>query len=280
MTRSTGKGGQTSADGGLIAAAGAPLMAAFRYATGLTWLLVDSTAWTFRGMFAKNVRFGHKALAAQIVRVGVRSASVVCLVQVFLGVTLALQMAPPLEDFGQEATVANIIGVAGFRMLAPIFTAIILSGFAGASIAAELGTMVVSEEIEAMQAMAMNPVRFLVMPRLLATMIATILLTIASDVMIALGGYGTARFVLGEHVWRPYWSLMRAQLEYKDLVTGLIQAAVFGLLIGLIACYEGLKVRGGAQGVGRATTMTVVYGIVSVLIAAFLCTAIFYAYDL
>jgi len=263
---------------GLLAAAGAPLLRAFHYAGGLSWMLIDTLVWTFRGLFSRRVRFGRKALATQMVRVGVKSASIVCLVQAFIGVTLALQMAPTLEDFGQEATIANIIGVAGFRMLAPIFTAIILCGFAGASIAAELGTMVVAEEIEAMQAMALNPIRYLVMPRLLATTIATILLTVVGDIMIALGGYATARFIMGASVYQGYWERMRIQLRYTDFVTGLIQAAVFGLLIGLIACYEGLKVRGGAAGVGRATTMTVVYGIVSVLAAAFVCTAIFYTY--
>lgn len=280
MTPSTGQRGQTSAGGGLIAAAGAPLLRAFHYVGGLSWMLVDTLVWTFRGLFSRRVRFGREALAIQTIRVGVRSAGIVCLVQAFIGVTLALQMAPTLKDFSQEATIANIIGVAGFRMLAPIFTAIILCGFAGASIAAELGTMVVAEEIEAMQAMALNPIRYLVMPRLLATMVATILLTVVADIMIAAGGFATARLILGAHVWQGYWDRMRDQLQYTDFVTGLIQAAVFGLLIGLIACYEGLKVRGGAAGVGRATTMTVVYGIVSILAAAFVCTTIFYTFNL
>jgi len=243
-------------------------------------MLADVAAWAFRGMVSSKVRLGRKALAAQAVRVGVRSLGIVCLVQGFLGVVLALQMVTPLKTFGQEATIANIIGVAGFRMLGPIFTAIVLSGFAGASIAAELGTMVVAEEIEALRAMAMNPIRFLVVPRVLATAVMTVLLTVVADAMIAIGGYLTARLVLGPSVYQNYWERMQTQLAYSDFLTGLIQAAVFGVLISAIACYEGLKVRGGAQGVGRATTMTVVYSIVSIIAAACVCTMIFYTFEL
>jgi phospholipid/cholesterol/gamma-HCH transport system permease protein len=264
----------------MVAAAGAPVIKALRYAGGLSYLLADTAVWIFRGLFAPNVQIGRPAVAAQMVRVGVRSLGIVALVQGFIGVVLALQMAPPLALFGQEKTIADIIGVAGFRMLAPIFTGIILSGFAGASIAAELGTMVVAEEIEAMQAMAMNPVRYLVVPRVLATAVMTVLLSGVSNVMIALGGYFTARLALGSGVWQDYWVRMADILKYRDLVTGLIQAGVFGVLISAIACYEGLSVRGGAEGVGRATTMTVVYSIVAIVAAACLCTMVFYAFGL
>jgi phospholipid/cholesterol/gamma-HCH transport system permease protein len=161
-------------------------------------------------------------------------------------------------------------------MLGPIITAVVLSGFAGASIAAELGTMVVSEEIEAMETMALNPIRFLVVPRVLATVLAMLLLTIIADLMITVGGYAVSRLVLGPDVYEGYWSRMRVQLEYRDFLTGLVQAGVFGVLISAIACYEGLRVRGGAEGVGRATTMTVVYSIVAIIVAACIFTAIFY----
>ncbi|MHC4561648.1 MAG: MlaE family ABC transporter permease [Planctomycetota bacterium] len=264
----------------MVAATGAPVIKALRYAGGLSYLLADTATWTFRGLFAPNVQLGRPALAAQMVRVGVRSLGIIVLVQVFIGVVLALQMAPPLKTFGQEATISDIIGVAGFRMLAPIFTGIILSGFAGASIAAELGTMVVAEEIEAMQAMAMNPVRHLVVPRVVATSTMTVLLSAVSNMMIALGGYLTARLALGPEVWYVYWERMADILKYRDLVTGLVQAGVFGVLISAIACYEGLSVRGGAEGVGRATTMTVVYSIVAIIAAACVCTMIFYTFGL
>jgi phospholipid/cholesterol/gamma-HCH transport system permease protein len=246
----------------------------------MTLLLGETLRWLTRGLVLRTTRFGAAAFASQIVRVGVQSLPIVMLVQVFIGVILALQLTPPLAAWGQEAQVSRIIGVGGFRMLSPILTAVVLSGFAGASIAAELGTMVVSEEIEALEAHALNPVRFLVVPRMLATVIAMLLLTIVADVMIGLGGFATSRLVLSPASYERYWDLMREQLKYRDFFTGLVQGGVFGVLISLIACYEGLKVKGGAEGVGKATTMTVVYSIVAVVMAACVFTIIFYVFDL
>jgi phospholipid/cholesterol/gamma-HCH transport system permease protein len=261
-------------------ALGASVLANVRW-VGRISLLIGETAYrTWRGLVGRKERFGLEALAGQMIRVGVRSSGVVILVQLFIGVILALQMTPPLEPFGQEPMVANIIGVAGFRMLAPILTAVVLSGFAGASIAAELGSMVVAEEIEAMEATALNPIRFLVVPRVLATFIMMLLLTVIADWMICLGGWLTSRAVLGPESYIGYWDRIRDQLAYRDFVTGLIQAGVFGLLISTIACHEGLSVRGGAEGVGRATTLTVVYSIVSIIMAACICTIIFYTFGL
>jgi phospholipid/cholesterol/gamma-HCH transport system permease protein len=264
----------------LVERIGARALGTARYVGGASLLLASTIGWTFRGLVSPKVRLDHRSLATQMVRVGVRSLGIVCLVQGFIGVILALQMEPPLKQFEQQSQIASIIGVAGFRMLGPIFTAVILSGFAGASIAAELGTMVVSEEIEAMDAMALNPVRFLVVPRVLATLTMMLLLTPIADMMIALGGYGISRGVLGPSVYNEYWKLMQNMRTYPDFFTGLTQGGVFGLLIGLIACYEGLNVRGGAEGVGRATTMTVVYSIVAIVLAACMFTVLFYVFEL
>jgi phospholipid/cholesterol/gamma-HCH transport system permease protein len=140
-------------------------LAGVRYVGGMSLLMGQTVRWTALGLFSPKFRFGSEALARQVLRIGLRSVAVVALVQGFIGVILALQMTPPLKPWGQVDKVANIIGVAGFRMLGPIITAVVLSGFAGASIAAELGTMVVSEEVEALQAIALNPIRFLVVPR-------------------------------------------------------------------------------------------------------------------
>ena len=263
---------------GRIEAVGAGALAGFRYVGGMALLLVETIRWTLLGLFTRKVRFSWRAFTNQIVRVGLRSVLIVVLVQLFIGVILALQMTPPLEPWGQVDKVANIIGVAGFRMLGPIITAVVLSGFAGASIAAELGTMVVSEEIEALEATALAPVRFLVVPRVLATFLVTILLSVLADLMIALGGYLASLMINAAPM--GYWRRMQEQLRYRDFVTGLIQAGVFGVLISLIACYEGLKVRGGAEGVGRATTMTVVYSIVAIIAAAAMFTMIFYVFEL
>lgn len=258
-----------------VEAIGARVTGGVCYLGGMTILLGQAISATRATLARKS---GRQALAGQMVRVGIRSVGIVILVQVFIGVILTLQLAPPLEPWGQVDKIANIIGVAGFRMLGPILTAVVISGFAGASIAAELGTMVVAEEIEALQAHALSPVRFLVVPRLLATFVMMILLTIIADWMIAVGGYLTALLVLDPEVCEGYWSLMQEQLRLRDFASGLIMAGVFGMLISLIACYEGLRVRGGAEGVGKATTMTVVYSIVSIILAAGVFTTIFYVF--
>jgi phospholipid/cholesterol/gamma-HCH transport system permease protein len=263
-----------------IEAAGARLIGGLSYIGGMALLLQSTLRWALLGLTSKKVRFGREALVKQMVRVGVRSLGIVVLVQVFIGVILALQMAPPLASFGQQSSIANIIGIAGFRMLGPIITAVILSGFAGASIAAELGTMVVSEEIQALKAFALNPVRYLVVPRVLATFLMMILLTVIADLAISLGGWIAAHWVIGPEVYVGYWQRMQSQLHYQDFVTGLIQAGVFGLLISLIACHEGLRITGGAEGVGRATTMTVVYSIVAIIAAAFVFTVVFYVFKI
>jgi phospholipid/cholesterol/gamma-HCH transport system permease protein len=263
----------------LMEAAGAHVLHGFQYVGGMSLLLVQTVAWMGKAI-ASPKRRDLVSLSEQVVRVGLRSIGIVALVQGFVGVILALQLTPTLADYGQQAQISTVIGIAGFRMLGPIFTAVVLSGFAGASIAAELGTMVVAEEIEALEAMALNPVRFLVLPRVLATFIVMLLLTTFADLMIALGGYLISNLVLGAEVYGRYWERMRDALKFKDYLTGMIQGGVFGVLIGTIACYEGLSVRGGAEGVGRATTMTVVYSIVAVVLAACSCTVIFYVFGL
>ncbi|MCK5114037.1 MAG: ABC transporter permease [Phycisphaerae bacterium] len=259
---------------------GSRVLTVVRYAGGLGILLMATIKCIFAGLVSKKVRIDRKEISAQMIRVGLKSLGIVCLVQGFIGMILALQMAPSLANYGQEGQIAAIIGIAGFRMMGPIITAVVLSGFAGASIAAEIGTMVVAEEIEAMNAMALNPIRFLVVPRVIATTIMMLLLTPIADMMIALGGYFVSWAELGPQVYAKYWATLHDNLEYRDFYTGLIQATVFGVLISLIACYEGLRVRGGAEGVGKATTMTVVNSIVAIILAACVFTVIFYMFKL
>ena len=209
-------------------------------------------------------------------RVGVRSIGIVGLVSGSIGIILALQTSPSLATFGQIDKVANLIAVAVFRELGPLIAAIVLTGFAGASIAAELGTMVVGEEIEALEAMALNPIRFLVMPRVVATTLSLILLSVLSDLMSVIMG-GVAGVFFLDIPYELYKQNTIDQLKLSDFTTGLLKAAVFGLILGLIACQNGLRVTGGAAGVGKATTNTVVQTVVSVVLADLLFTAIFYA---
>jgi len=246
---------------------------------GATYLLGDTVAWVFRTVVRREARFGRENLFAQMVRVGVRSIPIVSLVQIFIGIILALQMAPTLTDYGQIQRVADIVAIAMFRELGPLLSGIVLSGFAGASIAAELGTMVEGEEIKALRACALNPVRFLVVPRFMATVIMLTLLTVIADVIGAFGGFLTGTMILGIDA-QQYLSYTREALTQKDFISGLFKAGVFGVMISMIACYEGLNVTGGAEGVGRATTSTVVKSIVALITADVIFTAIFYAFEI
>ena len=246
-----------------------------RFIGGASHLLGAACKWCLRGLFVRGYKLGRRSLVQQMVRVGVQAIPIVVIVQVFIGVILALQMAPTLERYGQMERVADVVGVAIFRELGPLITAIVLSGFAGASIAAELGAMVESEEIKALRAHALNPIHFLVVPRFLATVLMLTALAVIADVIGVLGGFGTSVLVLGVSP-TEYLSATQDALVMKDFLTGLFKAGVFGVLISMIACYEGLNVTGGAVGVGRATTSTVVKSIVALIATDAVFTAVFY----
>jgi phospholipid/cholesterol/gamma-HCH transport system permease protein len=259
----------------LIEHCGALWVGIFEFLGGISGLLLDVFKWIYRSIFYKDIRFGRAATISQIVRIGFRSIGIVCLVCGCIGLILAFQMEPPLSTFGQTDKIANIVGVAVLRELGPLISAIVLTGFAGAAIAAELGTMVVGEEIEALEAQALNPIRFLAVPRVIATVISLVLLTIIGDVMAILA----ACFVSVELLGVPYELYVAntlAQVSLSDFTTGLLKAAVFGLILVAIACYNGFRVSGGAAGVGKATTDTVVQTIVTIVITDLLFTAIFY----
>jgi phospholipid/cholesterol/gamma-HCH transport system permease protein len=251
----------------------------FEHIGAVCALLGQMLRWLWRWAWHRRVRIGWPAIVSQYVRIGVRSLFIISLVSGCVGLILVLQMAPPLDDFGQKELVANITGVAVFRELGPLIAAIVLTGFAGAAIAAEIGTMVVGEEIEALEAHALNPVRFLVIPRVLAAVVSMTCLAVISDLVAVFSGMLTASLALGIPS-EKYLQNMQEQLKLVDFVTGIGKATVFGLLIGLIACTNGLKVTGGAAGVGKATTGTVVQSVVAIIIADLIFTAIFYALKL
>ena len=244
---------------------------------GVGYLMVDTAGSVGRALFGKRGRrLGWANLWAQMVRVGVRSIPIVMLVLFCIGAILALQMEPTLRTYGATDKVADIISVAVFRELGPLVSAIVLTGFAGASIAAELGTMVVSEEIEALEAQAINPIRFLVVPRVLATTCMMVCVAVVGDLTGVLGGLFVATNVLGITA-SSYIGHTFDAINVDDFTTGLIKAGVFGALISGLACYLGLGVTGGAQGVGVATTRTVVLTIVALITVDLMFTAVFYA---
>ncbi|MBL4697834.1 MAG: ABC transporter permease [Phycisphaerales bacterium] len=243
------------------------------------YLLVDASRWLWRGMFRKKYRLGKNAIVSQICRVGVQSVFIVALVSGSVGLILALRLSPPLDDFGQRDKIANIITVAVLRELGPLIGAIVLTGFAGASIAAEIGTMVVSEEIEALEASALNPIRFLVVPRLLAATVAMTMLGVISSFAAVVAALLISVTMLGIP-YETYVDNMLTQAKLVDFLTGVVKSGIFGTLIGIIACANGLRVTGGAAGVGRATTYTVVECIVAIVVADLVFTAIFFALGL
>ena len=261
-----------------IITVGARSLAFVEFIGGVGCLLRDTLAAIPRGLLARRGRrLAWRNLWAQMVRVGVRSVPIVMLVLFCIGAILALQMAPVLKNYGATSQIANIISVATFRELGPLVSAIVLSGFAGASIAAEIGTMVVSEEIEAMESEAISPIRFLVLPRILATMVMMTCVAVVGDLTGVFGGLVIADSLLG--ISAPqYINRTFEAVEVKDFVTGLIKAGVFGMLISALACFLGLRVTGGAQGVGVATTRTVVLTIVALIAVDLMFTAVFYFY--
>jgi phospholipid/cholesterol/gamma-HCH transport system permease protein len=249
---------------------------AFELIGGVSYLALDVISIILKGIFVPKVRLGKTAIVTQLVRIGVRSVGIVALVCGCVGFILAMQMEPPLRDFGQTDKIANIIGVAIFRELGPLVAAIVLTGFAGAAIAAEIGTMVVGEEIEALEAHALNPVRFLVVPRVLATTVALTALTVIGDVIAVIAG-GVMAVGFLDVPYEVYIANTKQQLVIADFMTGLIKASVFGIILSAIACHNGLRVSGGAAGVGRATTDTVVQAVVAIIIADLVFTLIFYS---
>src|SRR5437870_6481558 len=155
----------------------------------LVMLLGQASGWIIRAIRNRQrVRLGSAAIVSQIVRIGARSIFIISLVSACIGLILALQLSPPLDDFGQKELVANIIGVAVLRELGPLIAAVVLTGFAGAAIAAEIGTMVVGEGIEALEAHALNPVRFLVVPRVIASVVAMTALAVVADAVAVAAG--------------------------------------------------------------------------------------------
>jgi phospholipid/cholesterol/gamma-HCH transport system permease protein len=190
-----------------------------------------------------------------------------------------MQMIPVLEGYGAEARAADIIAIAMVRELGPLVAAIVLTGFAGASIAAEIGSMVVGEEIEALESHAISPVRLLVAPRVLASAVMMICLAVVADIVGVLGGMFTAVLAAGLNP-SQYLRDTFTSIDLLDFGTGLVKACVFGVIISTLACYLGLRVRGGATGVGNATTRTVVYTIVALITVDLLFTGVFYYLEL
>ncbi len=241
---------------------------AFAYVGGLTELAGQTLQQFRRGPLERPL------LTAQLDQIGVRSLSIVVITSAFIGMVLALQTAYALADFGGKLFVGTIVSLSLVRELAPVLMSLMVGGRVGAGIAAELGTMKVTEQIDALRALATNPVRKLVVPRVLACTLMFPLLTIVAIALGILGGLIIA--VSNLHVAGNYYlrSVVEA-VHYNDLASGIGKTFFFGFTTALIACYNGLRTTGGADGVGRATTQTVVTASITTLIMDFFLTKLF-----
>ncbi len=238
------------------------------YLGGLSDLATQTIQQFIRGPIDRAV------VVAQFDQIGVRSLSIVAITSLFIGMVLALQTAYSLSDFGGSLFIGKVVSLSLIRELAPVLMALMVGGRVGAGIAAELGTMKVTEQIDALRALATNPVRKLVVPRVLATTVMMPLLTTLACFIGILGGLIIA--VGSLHLSSNFY--IRSVIEtvkYNDLASGIGKTFFFGFAIGLIACFNGLSTTGGADGVGRSTTATVVTASITVLILDFFLTKLF-----
>jgi len=211
----------------------------------------------------------------QAEEVGVQSLPVVLLTALFTGMVLALQSYVGFHRFGAESMVATVVSLSMLRELGPVLVGLMVAGRVGASFAAELGTMRVSEQIDALWTLSTNPFRYLIMPRFFAAILMMPLLVALADAIGIAGGYTISVFLL-DQTPADYIENSTMFIELHDLYTGIIKAAIFGGIIGIVSCSEGFNCSGGAQGVGHATTRAVVISAMSILISDYILTAIMF----
>ncbi|MBI5181370.1 MAG: ABC transporter permease [Nitrospirae bacterium] len=230
---------------------------------------IEAVVWIFRPPL--NLRNIFK----QMVEIGVNSAGVVIIMASFTGMVLALQSYTGFKRFNAESLVGTVVALSMTRELGPVLTGLIVAGRAGASMAAELGTMRVTEQIDALATMATNPIKFLAVPRFLAGLIMLPLLTVISNVLGIFGGYLVGVKVLDANP-TVYMRMTFDYLKVDDIYSGLFKAAIFGMVIAVISCYKGFYAGGGAEGVGKATTGAVVISMMMILISDYFLTAILF----
>ena len=219
--------------------------------------------------------YDWRELLSQMVKVGVTSTPVVLLTALFTGMVLALQTFTVLKRFSAESYVGTLVALSMVRELSPVLTSLIVAGRAGSAMGAELGSMRVTEQIDALEVMATDPIHYLVVPRVWAAVLMMPLLVVMADGVGIAGGYLVSVVLMGAN---PV-SYLNTSFQYtvlNDLVSGLIKAAVFGLLMATISCQQGFYTTGGAEGVGRSTTAAVVLSSIAILAADFFLTKLLF----
>lgn len=232
-------------------------------------LTVDSVRYMFTRPSYINT------ILEQMYQIGVRSLSIVLLTCFFTGMVLALQTGYQIARFGAKVYIGVVVALSIVRELGPVLTALVVAGRVGAGIAAELGSMQVTEQIDAMRAMGTNPVKKLVTTRLIALLIMLPILTIIGDVIGIVGGMLISLYSLGLD-FSFYKSTTIQALALQDMFTGLVKPFVFGFIIAIIGCHLGLNTTGGTEGVGKSTTMSVVTSSILIFLFDFLLVKIFF----
>jgi phospholipid/cholesterol/gamma-HCH transport system permease protein len=207
---------------------------------------------------------------------GVKSVAITGITALFTGMVLALQTAYSLEAFGGKTFVGRVVSLSLVRELGPVLTALMVGGRVGSGITAEIGSMTVTEQVDALRSMAISPVRRLVVPRILAVVLMMPVLTAIADGLGILGGLAIAVLEL-RMTFQDYFTSILQQLAISDICSGLSKTLFFGFEVAAIGCYNGLQVEGGAAAVGRATTQTVVLASISILVSDFFLTKLFLA---
>ncbi len=234
----------------------------FSYAGGVTMLLADAAR------FIARLRIRVRETFDQAYLLGVQSWAIVLLTSLFTGMVFSLESAVQAVQYGVGNLVGGAVAFTMARELGPLLSAIVVAERSGAAILAELGSMVVTEQIEALQSLGLSPVRMLVVPRLLALLIMLPLLTVFADIVSILGGAYIAS-VFAHISNESLFDSVRTGVPFIDVMKGLLKAAVLGVIIAIIGSYSGLKTRGGAAGVGRATTSAVVIAIILIFVFNF-----------
>src|SRR5262245_2468371 len=256
-----------------LAVIGSAAERALAYVGGLTQLIGQAFVHAARSPLKRSLSFQRACHQAMII--GVAAVPVISFITFFIGVIMALQGAYELRRFGALNFVADTVAISITRELGPLVTAIVVIGRSGSAFAAEIGTMKVTEELDALETMALHPIGFLVTPKLIAMLIMMPCLTIWADLMGILGGslFGVtgANFTFG-----GYMAATRDALYMRDIITGLVKSVVFGLVITGVGCQEGFSTGAGSEEVGRSTTSAVVTSIFLVVFVDLVFTAIFY----
>ncbi len=229
------------------------------------YILYDTFYWTLRKPFEV------KNWAKQMVRVGVDSIPVVFLATLFTGAVIALETFEGFQRFHAEAYVGSVVSITMLRELSPVLAALMVTGRVGSAMAAEIGTMRVTEQIDALYALAANPIHYLVVPRVWASVFMLPLLTVLGDLTGIAGGYLVSVYIMGANPV-VYENSTFQFLDLEDFFVGIIKAAFFGLILSVVGCMKGFYTQGGAEGVGRSTTQAVVMASLFILLSDFFLT--------